>query len=57
LLGGPWSQFEVSYSSRHQGGCVMSLVDGSVRFVGETIDIKTWRALGSRAGTEVVGEY
>jgi hypothetical protein len=30
------------------------LMDGSVRFVRDTIAQTTWRALGTRAGAEVV---
>jgi prepilin-type N-terminal cleavage/methylation domain-containing protein/prepilin-type processing-associated H-X9-DG protein len=44
-------------SSRHPGGVNMLLGDGSVRFVKSTINLATWRALGSRAGGEVLGEY
>lgn len=44
-------------SSRHPGGVQLSLVDGSVRFVPNTIDIATWWALGSRNAGEIVGEY
>ena len=33
------------------------LGDGAVRFVSETIDGKTYRALASRAGNEILGEY
>ena len=36
---------------------MMSMVDGSVRFVGDSIDINVWRSLGSRAGGEVVGKF
>jgi hypothetical protein len=53
----PASAFEVSFSSDHPGGCIMSTVDGSVRFVGDSIDITVWRALGSRDGGEVVGRF
>jgi prepilin-type processing-associated H-X9-DG protein len=35
-------------SSRHNGGVSILLVDGSVRFVSDTIDELTWRELGSR---------
>ncbi len=42
---------------RHPGGVNFLLCDGSVRFVGETIDIGTWHALGSRNGGEVPGEF
>jgi len=43
--------------SRHQGGVNVVLCDGSTRFVTNGIDIATWRALGSMAGGEVVGNY
>jgi prepilin-type N-terminal cleavage/methylation domain-containing protein/prepilin-type processing-associated H-X9-DG protein len=44
--------------SRHPGGVQMALCDGSVRFVSQTINLATWRALGTRAGKEVVpGDY
>ncbi|MBI3412431.1 MAG: DUF1559 domain-containing protein [Planctomycetes bacterium] len=44
-------------SSYHEGGVNLLLGDGSVRFVTDGIDITTWRALGTRAGGEVVGDY
>ncbi len=44
-------------SSRHPGGVNLGLADGSVRWVGNEIDLTTWRALGSINGDEVVGEY
>lgn len=44
-------------SSKHVGGCHLQLCDGSVRFVSENIDLTTWRALGSRNGGEVVGDF
>jgi prepilin-type processing-associated H-X9-DG protein len=41
-------------ASYHSGGANVCLADGSVRFVRESIDFDTWRAMGSRAGGEVV---
>jgi prepilin-type N-terminal cleavage/methylation domain-containing protein/prepilin-type processing-associated H-X9-DG protein len=41
--------------SRHLGGVNASLCDGSVRFVSNSISLTTWRALGSMAGGEIVG--
>lgn len=44
-------------SSRHVGGVHVQLCDGSVRFVSENIDRVVWRAIGTRAGGEVVGDF
>jgi prepilin-type processing-associated H-X9-DG protein len=44
-------------SSRHPGGVNLALVDGSVRFVSDSIDRDTWWAIGSKADREVVGNY
>jgi prepilin-type processing-associated H-X9-DG protein len=41
-------------SSLHPGGVSVGLCDGSVRFVKDTIDRPTWRALGSMKGGEVI---
>jgi prepilin-type N-terminal cleavage/methylation domain-containing protein/prepilin-type processing-associated H-X9-DG protein len=41
-------------SSYHPGGVNLLLCDGSVRFIKETINRATWRALGTRGGQEVV---
>ena len=48
---------ELSYGSFHPGGCNVALSDASCRFVSETIDLTTWRAVGSRGGKEVVGGW
>ncbi len=45
------------FSSLHPGGCHFTLGDGSARFVGETIDVDLFRALTTRRGGEVVGEF
>jgi prepilin-type processing-associated H-X9-DG protein len=47
----------VTARSYHSGGVNVLLMDGSVRFVGNGIALATWRALGTRAGGEVVGNY
>jgi prepilin-type N-terminal cleavage/methylation domain-containing protein len=43
--------------SFHPGGVSATLGDGSVRFVSETIELETWRALATRAGGEILGEF
>ena len=44
-------------SSRHTGGVNMTLCDGSVRFVAQTIELQLWRAIGTRSGGETIGDY
>jgi prepilin-type N-terminal cleavage/methylation domain-containing protein/prepilin-type processing-associated H-X9-DG protein len=44
----------VTARSYHAGGVNVLLMDGSVRFVSNSINLATWRALGTRAGGEVV---
>jgi len=39
--------------SLHPGGVNILLVDGSVRFIADSVNVVTWRALGSIAGGEV----
>jgi prepilin-type N-terminal cleavage/methylation domain-containing protein len=43
--------------SYHPGIVNVLLMDGAVRPVANQIDLKTWRALGTRNGGEVVGDY
>ncbi len=49
-----YDAWEVSYGSRHTGGANFCMADGSVRFIRDSIELKTFRALGTRAGGEVV---
>jgi prepilin-type processing-associated H-X9-DG protein len=56
------SATNISYASMgsrsyHTGGVNVVLMDGSVRFVSDAITQQTWRALGTRANNEVVGNY
>ena len=44
--------FHVAASSYHSGGVNVCLADGSVRFVSDNIDFRTWQAMGTRAGGE-----
>lgn len=45
----------VTARSFHPGGVNALMMDGSVRFVANSISQATWRALGTRAGGEVIG--
>ncbi len=44
-------------TSRHTGGVNVAFCDGSVHFISNNVDLAAWRALGSRNGGEVVGNY
>jgi prepilin-type N-terminal cleavage/methylation domain-containing protein/prepilin-type processing-associated H-X9-DG protein len=41
-------------SSRHPGGVNLLAGDGSVKFIKNSIGLPTWRALGTRAGGEII---
>lgn len=40
--------------SRHSGGLNVALCDGTVRFVANSINLATWRAMSTSAGSEAV---
>ncbi|MFO0890057.1 MAG: DUF1559 domain-containing protein [Isosphaeraceae bacterium] len=50
----PPSRIATTANSRHPGGVNISLADGSVRFIKSTVNIQTWRALGTRNLGEVI---
>jgi prepilin-type N-terminal cleavage/methylation domain-containing protein len=43
--------------SRHTGGVTTLVADGSVRFVGENVDLTIWRGGATRSGGEVLGDF
>jgi prepilin-type N-terminal cleavage/methylation domain-containing protein/prepilin-type processing-associated H-X9-DG protein len=46
---------DIAFGSQHPGGCQFAMVDGSVRFVSETIDMAIYLATASRDGGEPIG--
>jgi prepilin-type N-terminal cleavage/methylation domain-containing protein/prepilin-type processing-associated H-X9-DG protein len=50
--GGPFSS--LAPSSNHSGGVNVSMADGSVKFVKNSVDLSTWWAVGSRSSKEVI---
>jgi prepilin-type processing-associated H-X9-DG protein len=44
-------------NSKHSQGVNVAFGDGGVRFINNSIDLLTWRALGSRDGGEVTPGY
>jgi prepilin-type N-terminal cleavage/methylation domain-containing protein/prepilin-type processing-associated H-X9-DG protein len=59
LLGGTTdydSQVIVTATSRHPGGVNLATVDGAVRFVKDQVDPAFWRAQGTIAGGDMVGD-
>lgn len=49
-----FSAAHIAARSYHQGGVNVAFGDGAVRFVRDAINLSIWRALGTRAGAEVV---
>jgi prepilin-type N-terminal cleavage/methylation domain-containing protein/prepilin-type processing-associated H-X9-DG protein len=49
-----WSAENFAARSRHPGGVNACLLDGSVQFFSDQIDLATWHALGSIDGGEVI---
>ena len=47
----------VTSRSYHPGVVNVSFMDGSVRTVGNDIALDVWRALGTRSGGEIVGDF
>lgn len=53
----PPQRISTTANSAHDNGVNLLLMDGSVRFVPYSINLTTWRALGTRNGGETVGNY
>jgi prepilin-type N-terminal cleavage/methylation domain-containing protein len=53
----PLNDATLTARSRHSGGVHVMLMDASVRFVKDSIDLASWRALATRAGGETIGDY
>ena len=49
----PWYD---NFGSFHEGGAFFLFCDGQVRFLSENIDSTTYKALGTRAGNEIVDD-
>ncbi len=50
----PRTHAAVTSRSYHTGGVDAALMDGSVRFITDSIDLSLWQGLSTRAGREVV---
>jgi prepilin-type N-terminal cleavage/methylation domain-containing protein len=47
----------ITSRSYHEGIVQSVLADGSARAFSENMDVRVWRGLGTRAGSEVLGEF
>jgi prepilin-type N-terminal cleavage/methylation domain-containing protein/prepilin-type processing-associated H-X9-DG protein len=56
-IGGPADHASMTARSYHPNGVNAFFMDGSVRFITNSIPQATWRALGTRNGGEVVGDF
>jgi prepilin-type processing-associated H-X9-DG protein len=48
------SGWSIAASSFHPGGVNVAFMDGSVKFIRSTINRDAWRAIGTKAGGEIV---
>jgi hypothetical protein len=53
----PPGRIATTATSGHPTGVNLGLCDASVRFLSEQIDIRVWRAIGTRSSGEPVGEF
>ncbi len=53
----PPQRIMINASSQHPGGVNVAMGDGTVTFVSDSVDLKVWRAAGSRDGGETVGSF
>ncbi|MBX3444077.1 MAG: DUF1559 domain-containing protein [Planctomyces sp.] len=53
----PYGAGAFTARSLHPGGVSVLFGDGGVKFVSSSIDLTIWRALGSIAGGEIVGDF
>ena len=53
----PPGRIQTTAASYHTGGVHLTMCDGSVRFVSDNVNLAVWRAVGSKAGGEVVGDF
>ncbi|OWK47095.1 DUF1559 domain-containing protein [Fimbriiglobus ruber] len=55
-VGSPYSGMFAAARSYHNGGVIVAMGDGSVRFVADSIALTTWQAMGTRGGGEVISD-
>ena len=53
----PFSKGPQTATSLHPGGIHVALADGSVRFIPDNIHLAIWRAMGTRAAEDIIGDF
>jgi hypothetical protein len=53
----PPGRVTTTAGSNHIKGVNLAMVDASVRYVPNNVNLLIWRAYGTRAGKEVVNDY
>jgi len=56
ILGSEFDMVVHTSRSMHPGGVNAALCDGSVRFIGDSIALQVWQAIGTPAGEEVLSD-
>ena len=45
----------IGAQSNHSGGVNVGFLDGSVKFIKDSVSLQTWGAIATKAGGEVIG--
>jgi hypothetical protein len=51
------ADFTLGARSHHSGGVNVALCDAAVKFMNDDVDLATWRALSTRAGEDIPGQF
>jgi prepilin-type N-terminal cleavage/methylation domain-containing protein/prepilin-type processing-associated H-X9-DG protein len=49
--------YTLASRSHHSGGVNVAMCDAAVKFVNDDVDLPTWRALSTRAGDDIPGQF
>lgn len=51
------NEWRARANSQHSGGVNLLFADGHTTFIGDAVDVETWRAFGARSDGETAGAF